>query len=331
MGASIFYLLGAKPRAEDVARYPLILLPVILAVGLYLLLIQQMVVRGAFNFDLNILRAPFYYHSTPVKTFIAGDWPKWTAVIKQQAGMLNHVLGTFLLIALTIGISFPVSAGAGIFLSEYGDGRLAGVARFAINSLRAISVLILGLTAYSLSEYSTGTFLAPILHGTFFNGWEEQVVFHGGSYLTASLAMSLLVIPVITRATEEGCRSLPPELREGSLALGASEETTLRRVVVPWALPNIVTAILLGSVETAGSVAVLLFIAGRGDYGVGPFRQVTSLAFLVFDAQFGDLVFSGMMKYYQFMAALLLLALTLTLGLVALGTKRWLVKRFRGG
>ena len=116
------------------------------------------------------------------------------------------------------------------------------------------------MTAFSLASATTGTWLSPFIHGTYFDGYLQETS-PGGSFFTASLILSLLVIPVIARATEEGCRSLPLDLREGSLALGASEETTLWRVVLPWSLPNIVTAVLLGSAEAAGSVAVLMFIA----------------------------------------------------------------------
>jgi phosphate transport system permease protein len=244
--------------------------------------------------------------------------------------MLNHLLGTGLLMLLTSLISLPFGVGAGVYLSEYGDSWWAKIARFTITSLRAISLLILGLTAYSIIKSTSGTPFAWITHGTFFDGYSETVSY-GGSYLTAALVLSLLVIPIITRATEEGCRSLPNALREGSLALGAAEETTLVRVILPWALPNIVTATLLGCAEAAGSVAVLMFIAGRGDYGVGVFRQVTTLAYLIFDIYFGEKQFRGNMGPFQYTAGVILLIITMGLGALSIFVKRWLVRRYRGG
>jgi ABC-type phosphate transport system permease subunit len=330
MMQALYYLYGATPQAEDTAQYPLILFPVILTLFVYFALLGQLLVKGIATFDWTFLFKPYYNYLAPVKTFIAGDWPKWTVEQHLQIGMLNHLLGTGLLMLLTSLISLPFGVGAGVYLSEYGDSWWARFARFTITSLRAISLLILGLTAYSLTTATSGTAFAWITHGTYFDGYTETISY-GGSYLTAALVLSLLVIPIITRATEEGCRSLPNALREGSFALGASEETTLMRVVLPWALPNIVTAALLGCAEAAGSVAVLMFIAGRGDYGVGIFRQVTSLAFLIFDIYFGEKQFRGYMGPFQYTAGVLLLIITMGLGTLAIYIKRWLVRRHRGG
>jgi phosphate transport system permease protein len=282
------------------------------------------------TFSWQFITQPYFNYLWPVKTIIAGDWPKWTVETRLQVGMLNHLLGTGLLMLLTTLISLPFGVGAGVYLSEYGDNGWGRISRFAITSLRAISTLILALTAYSIVTYTKNSPLAWIIHGTFFDGYSE-VVSGGGSYLTASFILSLLVIPILTRATEEGCRSLPPELREGSIALGASDFTTLTRVVLPWALPNVVTAILLGCAEAAGSVTLIMFIGGRGDYGVGVFRQVTSLAYLIFDIYYGGKQFQGLMGPFQYTAGVILLLITMGLGILAIYAKRWLAKRFRGG
>jgi phosphate transport system permease protein len=329
MMLSLYYLCGGTPQAEDISRYPLILLPVILTLYLYFALLGQVMIKGTATFDWNIVSQPYYDHILPVKTTIAGDWPAWKYEDVKQLGMLNHIFGTGLLMLLTTIVSFPFGVGAGVYLSEYGENGFARFARFTITSLRAISLLILALTAYSLTKYTQGTPLAWITRGTFFDGYTETISY-GGSYFTAALVLSLLVIPILTRATEEGCRSLPNSLREGSLALGATDETTLMRVVLPWALPNIVTAILLGCVEAAGSVAVLMFIGGRGDYGVGVFRQVTTLAYLVFDTLV-DIKFGAAMGQYKYTAGVILLVITLGLGTLSILFKRWLIRRYRGG
>jgi phosphate transport system permease protein len=203
--------------------------------------------------------------------------------------------------------------------------------RFATTSLRAISLLILAFFAISLANLGKNTFLAPLFSGTY-TKLGEELLSEGGSFLLAGLVISLVIIPVIARATEEGCRSTPTELREGSLALGATEDLTLRRIILPWALPNIVTAWLLGCAETAGAVAVLLYIAGTGEFGVGLNRQVTSLAYYIFNSYFfTDLARGGLMRPYVYMAAMLLMMITLGLGVAALLSKRWFVRRYRGG
>ncbi len=330
MMVSLYYLLNATPQAEDYSRYPLILTPVVLTLAVYFSLLIRLFTNGLERFSWRILFSPYYYTLVPVKTFIAGDWPKWTAEITSSVGLLNYVLGTLLLMLLTSLFSLPFGVGTGIYLSEYSRNWFGSLVRFMVTSLRAMSLLILGMMAYTLANLGNGTPLEGILRGTFFNGYETRLSM-GGSFFTASIVLSLLVIPIIARATEEGCRSLPNELREGSLALGASDDTTLRRVVVPWALPNIVTGLLLGCAEAAGSTAILLFIAGQGDYGVGIFKQVTSLAFMIFDVYYGDKLYRGAMGPYMFTAGMLLVIITVGMGILAMVMKRRLVKRHRGG
>ena len=88
--------------------------------------------------------------------------------------------------------------------------------------------------------------------------------------------------PVIARATGEGLRSLPHDIREGSHAVGATDGHALLHILLPWAIPNIITGLLLGMAEAAGSVTVLLFISGNGQYGIGARHEATSLAYLIF-------------------------------------------------
>jgi phosphate transport system permease protein len=330
LGWAIFYLMGATPRAEDFSRYPLILLPVVLITVLYFSLIGQLAIKGLKVVNWDVFIHPYYHIYYPVQYLIQGDWPAWRQEELLSIGILNHLLGTGLLMLLTTLLSLPIGVGAGLFFSEYGDNWVGRTARLLISSLRAISLLVLGISAFSLAYSSMNSPLAPYLRGTYFTGW-ETVPSPGGSYLTASIVLSLLIIPVIARVTEEGCRSLPLDLREGSVALGVSESTTLRRIVLPWSLPNIITAVLLGNAEVAGSVAVLMFISGRGEYGVGIFKQVTSLAYLIFDIYFGDKAFREYMLPYQYQAGLVLLLICLGLGIAAIASRQWLTKWFRGG
>src|SRR5271157_485971 len=330
--ASIYYLLGATPRAEDLSRYPLLLIPPALIISLYFILIWQLVLHGYKTFDWSILLRPYFHTFTPEKYYILGDWPAWRVAEHLSLGIQNQVLGTGLLILLTSAISVPIGVGTGLYLSEYGSGWFGSFIRFITGSLRAISLLVLALAALTLANLFDNTPLEGLFRGTFNNGL-NTLSSPGGSYLTASIILSILVIPVIVQVTEQGCRSLPPDLREGSLALGVSEETTLRRIIFPWALPNIITGWLLGCAEAAGCMTVLLFLAPpwHGDNGVGIFKQVTSLAYLVWDIYYGEPIFKSYMQTYQFEAGLLLLLITLVLGILSMLTKDLLGKKFRGG
>jgi ABC-type phosphate transport system permease subunit len=319
---ALYYVLGGTPTARDRSRFVFVLLPIAFAFLAYGVVLFRVVEKGAPDLSWHVLTHAYNSQLTR------------TAVVK-SAGMRNHIEGTFLLMAMTSLIALPVGVGTGVFLSEYG-GRTAHVVGMCVSMLRSLSVFILGVTAFSLVQYSakhvSGTALSDIVRGyyTGAGGFKQAA---NGSFVTASVFLSLLVIPVIARATEEGCRSVPGDLRDGSKALGATEGHALLRILLPWSLPNIVTGLLLGLAEAAGSVTVLLFIAGTGQNGVGPLREVTSLAFLIFKAHpgKGPKSFTDVMSQYEFSAAFLLLVITLALTIAALVLKQRFAKRYRAG
>jgi phosphate transport system permease protein len=300
---SLYHLFGATPSAKQLSRYPLFVLPVLITLIIYGVLVVQIFTKGVPNLDWNILTSFFHYEG-----------------VTKVPGLANYILGTVTLIVLTSLISLPIGIGSGVFIAEYG-GRLSGFVRLCTTALRSISVFILGLGAFTLVNYSHGT-----VFQTVFDGFAN--VQHG-SFLVASIFLSLLVIPVISRVTEEGCNSLPHTLREGSAALGASEGYTLRRVILPWALPNIMTGLLLGCAEAAGSVGVILLIGGYGEFGVGPLGEVTSLSLFIFKCKYGLVSFTKVMSSYQFTAGLLLLLMTMVLSAATIFMQRRFAGRYR--
>ena len=131
--------------------------------------------------------------------------------------------------------------------------------------------MILALTALSMISFVNnslqGTFFNRIIDG--FGYYANGVLLTGrSSFLVASVFISLLVIPIIARATEEGLNSLPKDIAEGSLAVGASPEHTLTHISIPWSLPNIITGLVLGCAEAAGALTIIFLIAGTGELGV---------------------------------------------------------------
>ncbi|HEY4753861.1 MAG TPA: ABC transporter permease subunit, partial [Candidatus Limnocylindrales bacterium] len=252
-------------------------------------------------------------------------------------GYLNNILGTFLLLALTLLFAFLPGVGAGVFASEY-PGRTARVINFCATMLRAIAIFIIGAAAVGVVHladvFDSDSFLSLLIRG----GWDDgsRIQAQKGSFVLAAVFLALLVMPVIARLTEEGLRSVPREMREGSVALGATDGYGLRRVLLPWAAPNIVTALVLAGAEAAGSLAVIWFIAGTGEHGVGLFSNVTDMDFAVFAAKYGpreyalNAVPAYQMFQYQDTAALLLLVLTVALTVAAMVLKRRFAARYRG-
>ena len=153
------------------------------------------------------------------------------------------------------------------------------------------------------------------------------------SFLFVSIFISLLIIPLIAQATEEGLSSLSKDISEGSLTLGATKDYTLFHIQLPWSIPNIITGLILGCAEAAGSLTIFFLFAGTGEFGVTPLNETTSLSYFIFDCrygkQMGDQV-QSLMGSYQFLAALILIIITVGLTITAITMKKHLARRYKG-
>jgi phosphate transport system permease protein len=159
-------------------------------------------------------------------------------------GMANAILGTFFLIVIASIVAIPVGMIAGVYLSEYGKARFATLVRFTADVLNGVPSIVIGIFAYGLA-------VLPV---------------HRFSALAGGLALGFMMIPIITRTTEELLNLVPSTLREGALALGASRARAAFGVMVPAALPGILTGILLALARIAGETAPLLFTAFNNRY-----------------------------------------------------------------
>jgi len=326
---ALYHVLGPTPKAKDIALYPVLVLPVALTLVAFGLIIYKLVTLGVPALDLQALTTQYISHSWAVQVW-QDDWPVNISYSVQQAGISQFILRTFQLMLLTCIFSTPVGVGIGLFVTQFSRGRVAQTVRLATNSLRAISVFILGLLALSLVRFSRDTALAPVFCG-FYTLENGRMVAGSGSFITASLVISLLVIPVIASAVEEGIRSLPPDLTEGSLAIGASHTYTITHILMPWVLPNLVTGLLIGCAEAAGSLAVIMFISGTSQYAITPFSQPTSLTVFIWHClQDTSQSFMAHEGPYQYAAALLLVFITLGLSIAAILLKRHFSRRYRG-
>ncbi|HEY7350193.1 MAG TPA: phosphate ABC transporter permease PstA [Ktedonobacterales bacterium] len=154
-------------------------------------------------------------------------------------GVLPAIEGTLVIVGIATAIGVPLGMFTGIYLSEFGRGHIAGVVRFMVDMLTGIPTIIFGLFIWTL-------IVVPQHH---FSG------------LAGGLALSIIMIPTVARATEEVLRLVPKEMREGSVALGATESRTILRVVVPTAKSGIITGILLAVARVGGETAPLLMTA----------------------------------------------------------------------
>jgi len=154
-------------------------------------------------------------------------------------GMANAIVGTLMLAALASLAAVPVGVISGIYMSEYAGTRLATIVRFAADTLNGVPSIVVGVFAYGIAVLPFGRFSA----------------------LAGGLALGIMMIPIIARTTEELLLLVPSAMREGALALGATRARAVFSVIVPAALPGIVTGIVLALARIAGETAPLLFTA----------------------------------------------------------------------
>src|SRR5262249_11686490 len=163
--AMLYISLGGTPRAEDVARYPLIGVPAAFALGMYGWLLYALVVRAVPQFQLALIFQPYLYTPIPTQTIAANGQVTQGLHIVIQAGFSNQLIGTCIWMGATPLISLPIGVGTGIYVAEYAQGRAAQLVRFSTTALRGISVFTLGVTAVSLVNLAKATPLALVFTG----------------------------------------------------------------------------------------------------------------------------------------------------------------------
>ncbi len=154
-------------------------------------------------------------------------------------GFANAIVGTLVLIGLAAVFAIPVGVICGLYVAEYRGSRFASAVRFAADVLNGVPSIVVGIFAYSVAVLPVRRFSA----------------------LAGGFALGVMMIPIIARTTEELLRLVPESLRDGALALGATRAKASWGVVLPAALPGILTGILVALARIAGETAPLLFTA----------------------------------------------------------------------
>jgi phosphate transport system permease protein len=152
-------------------------------------------------------------------------------------GMANAIVGTLMLTGLAAVMAVPIGILSGVYLSEYRGSRFASAVRFAADTLNGVPSIVVGVFAYAVVVLPLGHF----------------------STLAGGFALGVMMIPIIARTTEELLLLVPHTLREGALALGATRGRAVFTVIVPAALPGIITGVVLALARIAGETAPLLF------------------------------------------------------------------------
>jgi phosphate transport system permease protein len=177
-------------------------------------------------------------------------------------GFANGIVGSLIIVGLATAFSVPVGIGAAVYLNEYGRSRAAGIVRFLSDVLVGIPSIVTGAFIYAL--------------------WVTRYGFSG---YAGSMALAIVMLPLIIRASEEMLRLVPDDLREASLALGVTKSRTIMSVVLPAASSGIITGVMLAVARAMGETAPLLLTALGNDLFMetNPGHRMSALSLQIFN------------------------------------------------
>jgi phosphate transport system permease protein len=200
----------------------------------------------------------------------------------ELTGMGNAIVGSLLMIIITIAFAFPIGIGAAIYLEEYAqDNFLSRIIQTNIDNLAGVPSIIYGLLGVAIFVRA----LEPITSGSVI-GYGDPAIANGRTVLSASLTMALLILPILIINAQEAIRSVQPSIRQASFGLGATKWQTVWNHILPYSMPGILTGTILAISRAIGETAPLI-VVGATIYVVrypdGPFSRFTALPVQIYN------------------------------------------------
>lgn len=251
-----------------------------------------------------------------------------------EGGVFPAIFGTIMMVLIMSIVVLPFGVLAALYLREYAkQGTLVRLVRICVNNLAGVPSIVFGVFAVGFFIYGLGSTIDSL----FYSEALPNPTFGTGGILWASLTLALLTVPVVIVATEEGLAAVPREIRDGSLALGATKFETTWKIVIPSAMPAILTGLILAIARATGEVAPLMItgvvklapelpIDGYFPY-VHLERKFMHLGFHIYDVGFQSPNVEAA-KPMVFTTALLLILIVIVLNLTAIIIRNQLRKKY---
>ncbi len=262
-----------------------------------------------------------FFSTIPITDFIFGlHWSPQTAIRADQVGGTGSFgavplfAGTLMITGIAILVAAPVGLFCAIYLSEFATPRMRGWIKPALEILAGVPTVVYGLFPPAA--------VAPALADL---GKNIGLDVASESALAAGLVMGIMIIPFVSSLSDDVINSVPQAIRDGSLALGATEAETIRQVVLPAALPGIVGALLLAVSRAVGETMIVVMAAGlAANLTANPLQAMTTVTVQIVTLLVGDQEFDSPKTLAAFALGLTLFFVTLILNVIALGV----VKRY---
>ncbi|RWC48989.1 MAG: phosphate ABC transporter permease subunit PstC [Mesorhizobium sp.] len=265
----------------------------------------------------------FFESVSPMNFFFGTVWdPRFAAAgsggSQGQFGLIPLLAGTLYIAAVALLVAVPVGLMSAVYMAEYATPRVRSVVKPALELLAGIPTIVYGIFAV----VTLGPFLRDL--SAALTGGSPFI--QGQSIFTAGLVMGVMLIPVVSSLSDDIITAVPRAMRDGSLGLGATRSETIKRVILPAALPGIVGAILLTASRAIGETMIVVLAAGvAANLTINPFEAMTTITVKIVNQLTGDLEFNSPQTLVAFALGLTLFALTLVMNIVAL----YIVRKYR--
>jgi len=269
-----------------------------------------------------VFEAARFFALIPAHEFLFGlEWSPQTALRADQVGASGKFgavpifAGTLLITAIAMAVAVPIGLMSAIHLSEYASPASRSSVKPLLEVLAGIPTVVYGFFA--------ALTVAPLMRS--FGEWMGLEI-ASESALTAGLVMGVMIIPFVSSLSDDVINAVPQTLRDGAHALGATKSEAIRQVVLPAALPGIVSAVLLGVSRAVGETMIVVMAAGlAANLTFNPFQAVTTVTVQIVTLLVGDQEFDSAKTLAAFALGLVLFVVTLALNAIALVV----VRRYR--
>ncbi len=256
-----------------------------------------------------------FFNRVPISEFLfSTSWSPQTALRADQVGsegafgVIPLFTGTLLISAIALLVAVPIGLLSAIYLSEYASKRVRSTAKPVLEMLAGIPTVVYG-------------FFAALTVAPFIRDVAQMVGLEASSQsaLAAGLVMGIMIVPFVSSLSDDVINAVPQTMRDGSLALGATQSETMKKVIFPAALPGIIGGILLAASRAIGETMIVVMAAGlAANLTANPLESVTTVTVQIATLLVGDQEFDSAKTLSAFALGMLLFIVTLLLNVVAL-------------
>lgn len=234
-------------------------------------------------------------------------------------GAVPIFTGTLVITFIAILVAVPVGLLTAIYLSEYASKRTRDIAKPIIETLAGIPTVVYGFfAAITVAPFVVNAFATIGVEASFNNA------------LASGLVMGIMIVPIIASMSDDVISSVPDHMRKGSMALGMTKSETIKFIVIPAAMPGIISAVLLGISRAIGETMIVVMAAGmRANLSFNPLEDMTTVTVRIVDALTGDSAFDSPETLSAFALGLALFVFTLILNIISVYTIRIFKEKYK--